>query len=208
MRFFFFNMGSIEEDLLSDEGVSHSWLSRWGGVRKISLLPLSDRGSTAFSLFSFHLLQREPFHRDLPTVISVLKQWLWGVGRRRSVYRALCGSWSFVICWDLLALGSVCPVIPVLLRCSGSGHLLKDSSKVARILRLSHLGVCRRVWGTWGFLGASAGVISDEGGMIMLAARGPAQSPWQRGVGSHKGLKISALPGTGSGNDFKCFTAL
>ena len=94
-----FLMGSLEEDPLSNEGVSHSWLSGWGGAREISLLPLSDRGSTAFSLFSFHRLQREPFHNDLPTVISLLKAVALGSGQEAG---CVLSSLRLLVLCDLL----------------------------------------------------------------------------------------------------------
>lgn len=93
--FFFFLMGSLEEDLLSNEGVRHFWLSGWGGARKISLLPLSDRRSTAFSLF-FHCLQQEPFHNDLPTVISLLKAVALGSGQEVGCVSS--SLWLLVLC--------------------------------------------------------------------------------------------------------------
>ena len=51
------------------------------------------------------------------------------------------------------------------------------------------------MWGAWGFLGTSAGVISDEGGVIMSTVRGPAQSPWQRGMGTTKAWKFQPCLG-------------
>lgn len=168
-------MGSLEEDLLSNEGFRHFWLSGWGGARKSASCPCLT-AEALLSLF-FHCLQQEPFHNDLPTVISLLKAAALGAGRGGVCIEPLCGSWSFV-------LGFACRLGPSpceSLCCSDAqalGHLLKDNSKVARILRLSHLGVSGG-FGGMGVLGTSAGVISDKGGVIMSVVHGPAQRPWQ-----------------------------